>query len=62
MTKKVWMQCGRKRRYRDEHTVNQYRKIFEKSRGKKLDYYWCVYCNGYHLTSSESFMEKFYAV
>lgn len=57
MPKKVWMQCGRKRRYRYKHTINQYRKLFEKARGKKLDYYWCVYCNGYRLTSSESRME-----
>ena len=48
-----WRQCGRKKRYKDEHTANKYRKLFEKERGKKLDYYWCTYCNGYHLTSSE---------
>lgn len=62
MVYKIWRQCGRKKRYRDEHTVNKYRKMFEKERGKKLDYYWCEYCNGFHLTSSESFMEKYYAV
>ncbi len=51
MTYSVWRQCGSKKRYRDEHTVNIYRKMFEKERGKKLDYYWCNYCNGFHLTS-----------
>ena len=54
MCKKKWKQCGRKKRYRDEHSANHYRKMFEKMRGKKLDYYWCGYCKGYHLTSSES--------
>ena len=52
MTGIVWRQCGRKRRYRDEHTANHYRKMFEQERGRRLDYYWCKYCNGFHLTSS----------
>ncbi|MBR6849977.1 MAG: hypothetical protein IKM88_07070 [Lachnospiraceae bacterium] len=52
MTRMIWKQCGRKKRYRDEHTANQYRKLFEQLRGRRLDYYWCKYCNGYHLTSS----------
>ncbi len=51
MSKKKWKQCGSKKRYRDEHTANHFRKMFEHKRGKKLDYYWCYYCNGYHLTS-----------
>lgn len=51
MTRRAWRQCGSKKRYRDEHTVNYYRKFFEQKRGKKLDYYWCEYCNGFHLTS-----------
>ncbi len=51
MTYRAWRQCGRKKRYRDEHTVNLFRKMFEKERGTKLDYYWCNYCNGFHLTS-----------
>ncbi len=38
------------------------RKIFEEERGKKLDYYWCRYCKGYHLTISESLWEKFYSI
>ena len=50
--KSIWRQCKRKKRYRDQHTANYYRKKFEQARGQKLDYYWCPYCNGYHLTSS----------
>jgi hypothetical protein len=30
--------------------------MFERERGTKLDYYWCNYCNGFHLTSKESFL------
>lgn len=51
MDKSYWKQCGRKNRYRDEHTANYYRKMFERQRGTKLDYYWCSHCNGFHLTS-----------
>ena len=51
MSRKIWYQCGRKNRYRDEHTANYYRRVFEAQRGRKLDYYWCTYCNGFHLTS-----------
>ncbi len=53
MKKGTWRSCGSKNRYRDEHTVNHYRKMFEKERGVKLDYYWCPYCKGFHLTSRE---------
>ena len=53
MTYSEWRQCGRKKRYRDEHTANLYRKMFERERGKKLDYYWCYFCKGFHLTSQE---------
>ena len=53
MKRNIWGQCKRKKRYRDEHTANYYRKKFEQARGQKLDYYWCPYCNGYHLTSAE---------
>ena len=53
MNKSIWRQCKRKNRYRDEHTANLYRRKFEQERGKKLDYYWCPYCNGFHLTSVE---------
>lgn len=52
MEKSIWRQCKRKNRYRDEHTANYYRRKFEQERGKKLDYYWCPYCNGFHLTSA----------
>lgn len=60
MKKSIWKQCKSKNRYRNEHEVNQYRKMYEEKRGKELDYYWCVYCKGYHLTSAESFMSKNY--
>ncbi|MCQ2544601.1 MAG: hypothetical protein MJ126_10600 [Lachnospiraceae bacterium] len=53
MGKSNWNQCGKKHRYRDEHTVNYYKKMYERQRGRKLDYYWCSKCNGYHLTSEE---------
>ena len=62
MGKKQWRQCGRKKRYRDEHTANHFRKMFEQERGKKLDYYWCRYCNGFHLTSRESLLSSSYVV
>jgi|GEM_PF-4193624 len=63
MKKSIWKQCKSKNRYRNEHDVNLYRKMYERERGKKLDYYYCVYCNGYHLTSAESFLqEKFVAL
>ncbi|MCR5691430.1 MAG: hypothetical protein K6G62_04340 [Eubacterium sp.] len=51
MTKSIWRSCKSKTRYRDEHTVNDYKKKCERARGKKLDYYWCPYCRGFHLTS-----------
>ena len=49
---RTWKSCGSKRRYRDEHTANQYRKKYELQRGVKLDYYYCQNCKGYHLTST----------
>lgn len=49
----IWRQCRSKIRYRDEHTANHYRKKCERERGKKLDYYWCGHCGGFHLTSRE---------
>ncbi len=57
MKKNIWKQCKSKKRYRNEHDVNQYRKKYERERGIKLDYYYCVHCKGYHLTSSPSFLE-----
>ncbi len=59
MTYQVWRQCGRKKRYRDEHTVNFYRKIFERERGKKLFYYWCEHCKGFHLTKTEFYLDYY---
>lgn len=53
MRKSIWRQCKSKNRYRNEHEVNLYRKMYERERGKKLDYYYCVYCKGFHLTSTE---------
>lgn len=58
-TKRNWNQCRKKNRYRDEHTANLYRRKFELARGTKLDYYWCAYCNGYHLTSEEFRLEGY---
>lgn len=54
MSNSTWRQCGRKMRYRDEHTANYYRRKCEMQRGQKLDYYWCGYCNGFHLTSLDT--------
>lgn len=62
MKKSIWRQCTSKRRYKDEHTANHYRKMYQRERGKQLDYYWSVYCRGYHLTSTESHMEKYLVV
>ena len=51
MKRNVWRMCKSKKRYRDEHTANLYRRKFEEERGRKLDYYWCPCCFGFHLTS-----------
>ena len=59
MGNSIWKQCKGKNRYRDEHAANYFRRKFEEERGRKLDYYWCPYCNGYHLTSAEVNMEVF---
>lgn len=53
MSNYVWKQCGSKRRYRDAHMANTFMRKYENERGKKLDYYWCRYCKGFHLTSME---------
>lgn len=53
MGKSTWNQCGKKNRYRDEHAANFYKRKCERERGQKLDYYWCPYCKGFHLTSEE---------
>ena len=31
--------------------------MYERKRGKKLDYYWYSYCKGFHLTSIETWLE-----
>lgn len=59
MENSIWKQCKSKKRYRDEHFANYYRRIFEQERGVKLDYYWCPYCKGFHLTSSEFVFNRF---
>jgi len=28
--------------------------MYERERGKKLDYYWCHFCGGFHLTSMDA--------
>lgn len=53
MSNSKWKMCGSKKRYRDEHNANLYRKLCERERGIKLDYYWCPHCKGYHLTSTQ---------
>lgn len=52
-TNNHWSSCASKKRYRDEHTANLLRRKYEQLRGKKLDYYWCPYCRGFHLTSAK---------
>lgn len=59
MDRSFWRQCGSKNRYRDEHTVNYYKRMYERERGQKLDYYWCTHCKGFHLTST-AFKPKYY--
>ena len=60
MKKSTWRQCGSKKRYRDEHEVGLRKKMCERERGIKLDYYWCGNCKGYHLTSREAIIEFTY--
>lgn len=47
----VYRQCGKKTRYKDESAVRAVKKKCEAARGEKLDWYYCSYCKGYHLTS-----------
>jgi len=58
MKKGLWKMCGSKRRYRNEHDANYYRRVCERERGTKLDYYWCPHCRGFHLTSAEFVYEE----
>ena len=51
MAMNIWRTCKSKKRYRDEHNANIFRRKHEIQYGMRLDYYWCPYCNGFHLTS-----------
>lgn len=51
--KSVWRECGSKVRYRDAGEAGKAAKKCMRARGGELDFYWCTYCNGYHLTSKE---------
>lgn len=31
----------------------------EEKRGKKLDYYWCPHCNGFHFASVEIYVKDY---
>lgn len=50
MNKEVWRQCGKKKRYKDESDARAVLRKCKERRGVDLDYYYCVYCKGYHLT------------
>lgn len=39
MCRSIWKQCKSKNRYRDEHAANYYRRLDERERGKKLNYF-----------------------
>lgn len=49
----LYRQCKSKKRYKDEHQVGQMMKKRQRVTDAKLDYYYCVYCKGFHLTSKE---------
>ena len=51
MSNIVWKTCKSKKRYRDEHDANFYKKKHSREYGLRFDYYWCPYCTGFHLTS-----------
>ncbi len=51
MSTSIWRQCKSKKRYRNIGEMYRSKKTCERNRGKKLDYYWCEICGGYHLTS-----------
>ena len=53
---KVFRQCKSKKRYRDEKQARAVMKRRSREVGY-LDYYYCVYCNGWHLTSKEPMMK-----
>lgn len=49
----LYRQCGSKKRYRDEKDARKILRKCEKERGQKLDYYYCSYCSGWHLTHKD---------
>ena len=53
----IWRQCKKKRRYRDENEVRKMMKIRQNASGQRLDYYFCEYCKGYHLTHKATMYE-----
>lgn len=45
--------CLGKKKYKSESQVKHAAKIRSKTIDIKLNYYYCVYCGGYHLTKKE---------
>lgn len=50
----LYTSCRKKVRYRTEGEVSKARHKCERTRGVKLEYYFCPYCEGFHLTSNIS--------
>lgn len=51
-----YMSCKRKTRYRTSGEAQHMCSRIFKSTGKQMDYYYCDFCRGYHLTSRLDFM------
>lgn len=51
---KKWRQCEKKKRYRDESEVRAVMRKRMKEADVKLDFYYCTYCKGYHLTHKKT--------
>lgn len=51
----LYQSCKRKVRYRDTAEVLKALRKCKQKRGDELDYYYCDYCHGYHLTSKMEF-------
>lgn len=47
---KVYWECARKSRYRTGNDASRAAKKMEMRYGTKMYYYYCRYCEGYHLT------------
>lgn len=58
---KKWRSCGKKKRYRDENAVREAIRRVHKKREVYLDYYYCEYCKGWHMTSKADSMLLGYA-